>query len=49
VTGVDAPEGTRFQLDPSLTEADFQACGLAPEAKIPLSKFRAVAAPAAPA
>jgi fibronectin type III domain protein len=92
VTGVDAPEGTRFQLDPSLTEADFQAWGLAPEAKviaramqrygmyvidnggsskiymedrltakwpasitrnltakIPLSKFRAVAAPAPPA
>jgi hypothetical protein len=34
VAGVDAPEGTRFQLDPSLTEADFQAWGLAPEAKI---------------
>jgi hypothetical protein len=34
VTGVDAPEGTRFQLDPSLTDADFQAWGLAPEAKI---------------
>jgi hypothetical protein len=34
VTGVDAPEGTRFQLDPSLTEADFQAWGLAPEAKV---------------
>jgi hypothetical protein len=34
VTGVDAPEGTRFQLDPSLTEADFQALGLAPEAKV---------------
>jgi hypothetical protein len=33
VTGVDAPEGTRFQLDPSLTEADFNAWGLAPEAK----------------
>jgi hypothetical protein len=92
VTGVDAPEGTRFQLDPSLTEADFQAWGLAPEAKviaralqrygmyvidnggsskvymedrltanwpasitrnltakIPLSKFRAVAGPTAPA
>jgi hypothetical protein len=91
VTGVDAPEGTRLQLDPSLTEADFQAWGLAPEAKviaramqrygmyvidnsgsskiyledrltanwpaavtrnltakIPLSKFRAVAAPAPP-
>jgi hypothetical protein len=91
VTGVDAPEGTRFQLDPSLTEADFQAWGLAPEAKviaralqrygmyvidnsgsskiyledrltanwpaaitrnltakIPLSRFRAVAAPAPP-
>jgi hypothetical protein len=91
VTGTDAPEGTRFQLDPSLTEADFQAWGLAPEAKtiaralqrygmyvidnggstkvymedrltakwpasitrnltakIPLSKFRAVAAPTPP-
>jgi hypothetical protein len=91
VTGVDAPEGTRLQLDPSLTEADFQAWGLAPEAKtiahalqrygmyvidnsgsskiyledrltakwpvsitrnltakIPLSKFRAVAAPTPP-
>jgi len=34
VTGTDAPEGTRFQLDPSLTEADFSAWGLAPEAKI---------------
>jgi hypothetical protein len=34
VTGVDAPEGTRLQLDPSLTDADFQAWGLAPEAKI---------------
>jgi hypothetical protein len=91
VTGIDAPEGTRFQLDPSLTEADFQSWGLAPEAKmiaralqrygmyvidnggstkvymedrltakwpasitrnltskIPLSKFRAVAAPTPP-
>jgi hypothetical protein len=34
VTGVDAPEGTRFQLDPGLTDADFQAWGLAPEAKV---------------
>jgi hypothetical protein len=34
VTGVDAPEGTRLQLDPSLTDADFQAWGLAPEAKV---------------
>jgi hypothetical protein len=92
VTGTDAPEGTRLQLDPNLTEADFTAWGLAPEAKviaramqkygmyiidnsgsskiyledrltakwpasitrdltakIPLSKFRAVAAPAPPA
>jgi hypothetical protein len=34
VSGTDAPEGTRLQLDPSLTEADFAAWGLAPEAKI---------------
>jgi hypothetical protein len=92
VIGTDAPEGTRLQLDPSLTEADFERLGLAPEAKtiaralqrygmyvvdnsgsskiymedrltadwysgitrdltakIPLSRFRAVAAPEPPA
>ena len=34
VAGTDAPEGTRLQLDPTLTEADFEAWGLAPEAKV---------------
>lgn len=34
VNGVDAPEGTRIQLDPSKTDADFTAWGLSPEAKV---------------
>jgi len=34
VVGTDAPEGTRLQLDPTLTDADFTAWGLAPEAKV---------------
>jgi chitodextrinase len=34
VLGTDAPEGTRIQLDPSLTEADFEAWGLSPMARI---------------
>ena len=31
--GIDAPEGARIQLDPSLTDADFTAWGLSPAAK----------------
>jgi chitodextrinase len=34
VLGTDAPEGTRIQLDPGLTEADFEAWGLPPMARI---------------
>lgn len=34
VLGTDLPEGSRLQLDPTLTDADFTAWGLAPEAKI---------------
>ncbi len=33
-TGVDLPEGTRLQLDPSLTEADFDRMGLTREAQV---------------
>ena len=32
--GVDVPEGTRLQLNPSLTDADFERMGLSPSAKI---------------
>lgn len=32
--GIDPPEGARFQLDPSLTEADFDSWGLSPKAKV---------------
>lgn len=34
VAGTDVPEGSRLQLDPSLTDADFTAWGLSPTAKI---------------
>lgn len=34
VTGTDMPEGSRLQLDPSLTDADFTSWGLSPTAKI---------------
>lgn len=34
VRGIDAPEGTRIQLDPALTEADFSRWGLSPMAVI---------------
>jgi hypothetical protein len=34
VAGVDVPEGTRLQLDPSLTDADFTAMGLNSTARI---------------
>jgi hypothetical protein len=34
VTGVDLPEGTRLQLDPSLTDAQLTAMGLNPTARI---------------
>jgi hypothetical protein len=33
VTGTDVPEGSRLQLDPAMTEADFNALGLSPAAK----------------
>ncbi len=33
VPGVDLPEGARLQLDPTLTEADFNSWGLSPMAK----------------
>jgi hypothetical protein len=33
ITGSDLPEGTRLQLDPALTDADFSAWGLSPAAK----------------
>jgi hypothetical protein len=33
ITGIDLPEGARLQLDPSMTEADFDALGLSPAAK----------------
>jgi hypothetical protein len=33
VTGTDLPEGTRLQLDPSLTDADFTAWGLSAPAR----------------
>jgi hypothetical protein len=33
-TGVDLPEGTRLQLDPSLTEADFDRMGLTQQARV---------------
>jgi hypothetical protein len=33
VTGTDLPEGSRLQLDPSLTDADFSAWGLSAPAK----------------
>lgn len=34
VTGVDMPEGSRLQLNPALTDADFDRWGLGREAKI---------------
>jgi len=34
IAGIDAPEGARIQLDPTLTEADFDAWGLSRPAKI---------------
>lgn len=34
VKGTDVPEGTRLQLDPTLTEKDFTSWGLRPEAKV---------------
>lgn len=32
--GLDLPEGSRLQLDPSLTEADFEGMGLTPAARV---------------
>jgi hypothetical protein len=32
VAGTDVPEGTRLQLDPTMTDADFTALGLSPAA-----------------
>ena len=34
VVGVDLPEGSRVQLDPSLTDADFDRMGLSPAARV---------------
>lgn len=34
VTGVDLPEGARLQLNPALTETDFNRWGLSPAAKV---------------
>lgn len=34
VSGVDLPEGARLQLNPNLTDADFDAWGLPPAAKV---------------
>lgn len=34
ITGTDIPEGARLQLNPTLTDVDFTAWGLSPEAKI---------------
>jgi hypothetical protein len=34
VTGIDAPEGARLQLNPALTDTDFNNWGLTPPAKI---------------
>jgi hypothetical protein len=32
--GVDMPEGSRLQLDPTMTDADFDRLGLSPAAKV---------------
>jgi hypothetical protein len=34
IVGADLPEGARLQLDPALTEADFDRWGLSPAAKV---------------
>jgi hypothetical protein len=34
VAGVDVPEGSRLQLNPALTDADFQAMGLNAPARV---------------